>query len=51
MSGRHHYIGEHDCKVATCTRVQEFPDAECPYCIVHSLENWVKENPEVLNGR
>ena len=38
------YIGSDDCAVATCTERQEFPDAECPYCIVHSIENFFSDD-------
>ena len=33
-----YYIGEDGCQVASCTNKQEFPDAECPYCVIHSLQ-------------
>jgi len=41
VSGDLHYIGEDDCRKATCTLPQEFPDGESPYCIVHGLAEWI----------
>jgi len=42
LSG-HYYIGRHDCRVATCPHRQEFPDGDSPYCVLHSLEQWIAE--------
>lgn len=39
----HYYIGENDCKKATCNLKQEFPRAECPYCIFHAVEDFFSE--------
>lgn len=40
----HYYVGEDDCKKARCNREQEFPDADDPYCIIHSLEDHFSED-------
>lgn len=37
------YIGSDDCKVASCPSKQEFPEADCPYCCLHSLDNYLAE--------
>ncbi len=41
VSGELHYIGEDDCRKATCTLPQEFPDGGNPYCILHGLAEWI----------
>jgi hypothetical protein len=46
----HFYVGDDDCKVASCPRKQEFPRAEDPYCLHHSLENWVEDNGTSTTG-
>jgi hypothetical protein len=33
----HYYIGKGECKKATCTMVQEFPNGDSPYCLDHAL--------------
>lgn len=43
MSGQIYYIGEKDCKKATCSQKQEFPEGPDPYCFIHSLENFLRE--------
>jgi len=40
----HYYIGSDGCQKATCPRKQEFPSTDDPYCIIHSLESWAKQN-------
>jgi len=43
-SGRNiYYIGSNDCKKWTCNQRQEFPMADDPYCVKHSLENFFAE--------
>jgi hypothetical protein len=42
----HYYLGEDDCKKATCPRKQEFPQADSPYCIFHAYQDWASTNIE-----
>lgn len=39
-----YYIGENDCKKATCPRGQAFPDSDDPYCLTHSIEEYFSGN-------
>jgi len=45
------YIGRDDCKKASCPRKQEFPKGDSPYCIGHSLENWIAEEKQETEGK
>jgi len=39
----HYYIGNDECKKATCTMVQEFPNGDSPYCLDHALEVFLND--------
>lgn len=39
------YIGEDDCRKASCNYRQEFPEGDSPYCLIHALEEFMAGGP------